>query len=47
MALLAFKIASERGGLLTALAVLVAIGVTLIMLAPAKQSGELASAAGA
>ncbi|MBZ5680494.1 MAG: hypothetical protein LAO24_10345 [Acidobacteriia bacterium] len=47
MAVLAFHIASERGGLLSAVAVLVVIGATLIVLAPAKQSGELASAAGA
>ena len=47
MAVLAFHIASERGGLLSAVAVLVVIGVTLIVLAPAKQSGELASVAGA
>ena len=47
MAVLAFHIASERGGLLSAVAVLVVIGVTLIVLAPAKQSGQLASVAGA
>src|SRR5207245_10802067 len=47
MAVLAFHIASERGGLLSAVAVLFVIGVTLIVLAPAKQSGELASVAGA
>ena len=47
MAVLAFHIASERGGLLSAVAVLVVIGVTLIVLAPAKQSGELASVASA
>src|SRR5947209_16892800 len=47
VAVLAFHIASERGGLLSAVAVLVVIGVTLIVLAPAKQSGELASVAGA
>ena len=45
MAVMAVKIASERRNLLIAVAVLVVIGVTLIALAPAKQSGELASAA--
>src|SRR5437667_11853450 len=35
MAVLAFHIASERGGLLSAVAVLGVIGVTLIVLAPA------------
>src|SRR5712664_4252463 len=38
MAVLAVHIASERGDLLTAAAVLVLIGVALIALAPAKQS---------
>jgi uncharacterized membrane protein YoaK (UPF0700 family) len=47
MAVLAVHIASERRGLLIAVAVLVIIGVALIALAPAKQSGERASAAGA
>ena len=47
MAVLAVHIASERVGLLSAVAVLVIIGVALIALAPAKQSGERASAAGA
>jgi len=47
MAVLAVHIASERVSLLTAVAVLVIIGVVLIALAPAKQSGERASAAGA
>jgi uncharacterized membrane protein YoaK (UPF0700 family) len=47
MAVLAVHIASERVSLLTAVAVLVVIGVALIVLAPAKQSGERASAAGA
>ena len=47
MAALAIHIASERVGLLIAVAVLVIIGVALIALAPAKQSGERASAAGA
>jgi uncharacterized membrane protein YoaK (UPF0700 family) len=47
MAALAVHIASERGGLLSAVAVLVIIGVALIALAPAKQSRELAPAAAA
>jgi uncharacterized membrane protein YoaK (UPF0700 family) len=47
MARLAVHNASERAGFLTAAAVLVGIGVTLIALAPAKQQRELASAAGA
>ena len=47
MAVLAVHIASERGGLLIAAAVLGIIGVALIVLAPAKPSGERASAAGA
>jgi uncharacterized membrane protein YoaK (UPF0700 family) len=47
MAVLAVHIASERGGLLSAVAALVIIGVTLIALAPAKQSRELAPAAAA
>src|SRR5712692_9382434 len=47
MAVLAFQIASERRDLLIAVAVLAFIGVALIALAPAKQSGELASAAAA
>jgi hypothetical protein len=45
MALLAVHIASERVGLLIAVAVLAIIGVALIALAPAKQSGERAPAA--
>src|SRR6267143_6228887 len=44
MAVLGVHIASERGGLLGAAAALVIIGVALIALAPAKQSGERASA---
>jgi hypothetical protein len=44
MAVLAVHIASERGGLLSAVAVLVIIGVALIALAPAKHSGERVSA---
>jgi uncharacterized membrane protein YoaK (UPF0700 family) len=47
MAVLAVHIASERGGLLSAVAALVIIGVALIALAPAKQSRELAPAAAA
>ncbi len=47
MAVLAFQIASERRDLLIAVAVLCIIGVALIVLAPAKHSGERASAAGA
>ena len=46
MAVLAFQIPSERGELFVAVAVLVVIGVALIALAPAKQSGERASAVG-
>jgi hypothetical protein len=47
MAVLAFENASERGGFLVAVAGLVIIGVVLIVLAPAKHSGELASPASA
>jgi uncharacterized membrane protein YoaK (UPF0700 family) len=47
MAVLAIHIASERAGLLSAVAALVFIGVALIAPAPAKQAGERASAAGA
>ena len=47
MAVLAVHIASERPELLTAVAVLVLIGVALIALAPAKQSPELVPAAAA
>jgi len=47
MAVLAIHIASERVSLLSAVAVLVIIGVALIALAPAKQSGEQTSAVGA
>jgi hypothetical protein len=43
MAVLAVHTASERGGLLSAVAVLVIIGVALIALAPAKQPVEQAS----
>jgi hypothetical protein len=44
---LGFEIASERVGFWVGSAVLVVIGVALIALAPAKQSGELRSAASA
>ena len=47
MAVLAFQIPNERRDLLIAVAVLCIIGVALIVLAPAKRPGELASAAGA
>ncbi len=46
MAVLAFQNANERGGFLGGSAALVVIGVALIVLAPAKQSVERASAAG-
>jgi hypothetical protein len=45
MAVMAFQKASERRDLLIAVAVLAIIGVALILLAPAKPSGERASAA--
>ena len=45
MAVMAFQKADERGELLIAVAVLGIIGVALIVLAPAKPSGERASAA--
>jgi hypothetical protein len=47
MGVLAFQIASERRDFLIAVAVLAIIGAALIVLAPAKHSGELASAASA
>ena len=47
MAVLAFQIPNERRGLLIAVAVLCIIGVALIVLAPPKRPGELASAASA
>ena len=47
MAVMAVHIPNERAGLLGAVAVLVIIGIALIALAPAKQSGERVSAAGA
>jgi hypothetical protein len=46
MALMAIHPASDRKGLLTAVALAGSIGVALVALAPAKQSGVLASAAG-
>ena len=47
MVVQSFQMASERGELLSAATALVVIGVALIVLAPAKQSGERASAVGA
>jgi hypothetical protein len=47
MAVMAIQKAAERGELLIAMAVLGIIGVALIVLAPAKQSGERAFVAGA
>ena len=47
MAVLAVHIPAERVSLLSAVAVLAIIGVTLIALSPAKRAGERASAAGA
>lgn len=47
MTVMAFKMANERRELLIAVGVLVFIGVALIALAPAKQSGEPASASAA
>ena len=47
MARLGIHNASERAGFMVAAAVLVAIGVTLIALAPGKPSRELASATAA
>jgi hypothetical protein len=44
MAIQAFQIASEREGLLVAAAAFGIVGVTLIALAPALQSAELAAA---
>ena len=44
MAVMAFQKADERGELLIAVGVLIVIGAALIVLAPAKQSGELATA---
>jgi hypothetical protein len=46
MAVMAVRLPNERGDLLIAAAVFGAIGAALIALAPAKQSGVLASAAG-
>jgi len=47
MAVMAIQKAAERGELLIAVAVLGIIGVALIVLAPAMQSGERAIVAGA
>jgi len=47
MAVQAFQNASERGHLLFGVALFGIIGVALIVLAPTKQPGERASAAGA
>ena len=47
MAVMAVRLASERGGLLGAAAVFSVIGLALIALTPAGQLGEQASAAGA
>ena len=47
MAMMAIQKAAERGELLIAVAVLGIIGVALIVLAPAMQSGERAIVAGA
>ena len=47
MAVMAAHLPNERGHLLIAAAVLGVIGAALIVLAPAKQLGERASAAGA
>jgi len=46
MAVMAFKNASERKDLLDAVAIFVVLGVALIVLAPAKQARERASAMG-
>jgi hypothetical protein len=47
MSTLGLEIPSQRTGFLVGSAVLVVIGITLIVLAPAKQSGERASAVAA
>jgi len=47
MSTLGLEIPSQRIGFLVGSAVLVVIGITLIVLAPAKQSGERASAVAA
>jgi hypothetical protein len=47
MAVMAVRLAGERGGLVMAAAVFSVIGLALIALAPAKQSDERASAPGA
>jgi peptidoglycan/LPS O-acetylase OafA/YrhL len=46
MSVLGFEMASERAGFLFGSAVLVVIGVALIVLAPADQSGQQAALAG-
>ena len=45
MSMLGFEIASQRTGFLIASAILVAVGVALIVLAPAKQPGPQTRAA--
>jgi hypothetical protein len=47
MSVLGVEIASERVGFLVGSALLVAIGIALIMLAPGKESGQRAAAAAA
>jgi hypothetical protein len=47
MAVQAFQIASERGHLMSDVPALIIVGIALIVLAPAKQSAERASASGA
>jgi hypothetical protein len=47
MAVMGVRLAGERGGLLMAAAVFSVIGLALIALAPAKQSGERTSAVSA
>ena len=47
MSILGLEIPNQRAGFLIGSAVLVVIGVTLIVLTPAKPSGELRSAASA
>jgi hypothetical protein len=47
MAVMGVRLASERGGLLMAAAVFSVIGLALIALVPAKQSGERTSAVSA
>jgi hypothetical protein len=47
MAVQAFQNASERGHLMSDVPALIIVGIALIVLAPAKQSAERASASGA